>query len=257
MESELFGYVEGAFTGARRGGKKGLFEEASGGTIFLDEIGELAPNIQAKLLRVLQEKEVLRVGGTKPIPVDVRVIAATNVDLEKAIREKRFREDLYYRLNVLPIHIPPLRQRKEDLPDLALHVIKRFNLEYGRNVETIDPRALQALQSYSWPGNVRELENVLGRAMINMGYHERTMRLEHLPPLEAKSRAVFPDMENGTEGETLQEVLARVEKETILRTYRQCGGNKTETARRLGISVRNLYYKLERYQLDSDPEMDM
>ncbi|MDN4594091.1 sigma-54 interaction domain-containing protein [Polycladomyces subterraneus] len=257
LESELFGYVEGAFTGARRGGKKGLFEEASGGTIFLDEIGELAPNIQAKLLRVLQEKEVLRVGGTKPIPVDVRVIAATNVDLEKAIREKRFREDLYYRLNVLPIHIPPLRQRKEDLPDLALHVIKRFNQEYGRNVETIDPHALQALQSYSWPGNVRELENVLGRAMINMGYHERTMRLEHLPPLEATSRAVFPDMGDGAEGETLQEVMARVEKETILRTYRQCGGNKTETARRLGISVRNLYYKLERYQLDSDPEMEI
>jgi len=250
LESELFGYEEGAFTGARPGGKKGLFEEASGGTIFLDEIGELAPNIQAKLLRVLQEKEVIRVGGTRPIPVDVRVIAATNVHLEKAIQEKRFREDLYYRLNVLPISIPPLRFRKEDLPLLANHLIKKFNQEYGRNVEEIDEEAVQALMDYDWPGNVRELENVLGRAMINMNFSERRMKREHLPPLHgaAISRAGSDVPEKpGGDTESLQEVLARAEREHIERVYRACRGNKTETARRLGISVRNLYYKLERY----------
>lgn len=251
LESELFGYEEGAFTGARPGGKKGLFEEASGGTIFLDEIGELAPNIQAKLLRVLQEKEVIRVGGTRPISVDVRVIAATNVHLEKAIQEKRFREDLYYRLNVLPISIPPLRFRKEDLPLLAIHLIKKFNQEYGRNVEAIDDEAVRVLMDYDWPGNVRELENVLGRAMINMNFSERRMKREHLPPLfgSAINRATGPEIseEPGEDTESLQEVLARTEREYIERVYRACRGNKTETARRLGISVRNLYYKLERY----------
>src|SRR5690606_28627802 len=135
-----------------------------------------------KRLRVMHGKEVIRVGGTRPIPVDVRVIAATNVHLEKAIQEKRFREDLYYRLNVLPISIPPLRFRKEDLPLLANHLIKKFNQEYGRNVEEIDEEAVQALMDYDWPGNVRELENVLGRAMINMNFSERRMKREHLPP---------------------------------------------------------------------------
>lgn len=255
LESELFGYEEGAFTGARPGGKKGLFEEASGGTIFLDEIGELAPNIQAKLLRVLQEKEVIRVGGTRPISVDVRVIAATNLHLEKAIQEKRFREDLYYRLNVLPISIPPLRFRKEDLPLLARHLIKKFNQEYGRNVEEIDEDAIRVLMDYDWPGNVRELENVLGRAMINMNFSERRMKREHLPPLFGlaaisgkRSPAVCE--KSGDEMESLQEVLARTEREYIEKVYRASRGNKTETARRLGISVRNLYYKLERYGIE-------
>ena len=251
LESELFGYEEGAFTGARPGGKKGLFEEASGGTIFLDEIGELAPDIEAKLLRVLQEKEVIRVGGTRPIPVDVRVIAATNVHLEKAIQEKRFREDLDYRLNVLPISIPPLRFRKEDLPLLANHLIKKFNQEYGRNVEEIDEEAVQALMDYDWPGNVRELENVLGRAMINMNFSERRMKREHLPPLHgaAISRAGsdVPEKPGGDTGESAGGAGPGGNGSTSKRVYRACRGNKTETARRLGISVRNLYYKLERY----------
>ena len=251
LESELFGYEEGAFTGARPGGKKGLFEEASGGTIFLDEIGELAPNIQAKLLRVLQEKEVIRVGGTRPIPVDVRVIAATNVHLEKAIQEKRFREDLYYRLNVLPISIPPLRFRKEDLPLLANHLIKKFNQEYGRNVEDIDDEAVRALMDYDWPGNVRELENVLGRAMINMNFSERRMKREHLPPLHGigdQPGAVPKSPKNPAE---IRRACRRCWPERSGSISKgcteRCRGNKTETARRLGISVRNLYYKLERY----------
>ncbi len=223
LESELFGYEEGAFTGARRGGKKGLFEEANGGTIFLDEIGELKPSTQAKLLRVLQEKEVLRVGGTKSIPIDVRVIAATNVYLEKAIQEKRFREDLYYRLNVLPIHIPPLRMRKEDLVDLARHLIKKFNQEYGRNVEEIDLEAIQTLHQYSWPGNVRELENVLGRAMINMEFNERVMRKKHLPPLDLSRAKEGQDLEgrleSGTDIQPLKDVIQQFEKNYLKKVY--------------------------------------
>ncbi|MBA4548530.1 sigma-54-dependent transcriptional regulator [Thermoactinomyces intermedius] len=253
LESELFGYEEGAFTGARRGGKKGLFEEANGGTIFLDEIGELKPSTQAKLLRVLQEKEVLRVGGTKSIPIDVRVIAATNVYLEKAIQEKRFREDLYYRLNVLPIHIPPLRMRKEDLVDLARHLIKKFNQEYGRNVEEIDLEAIQTLHQYSWPGNVRELENVLGRAMINMEFNERVMKKKHLPPLDLSRAKEGQDLNGRLESDTdiqpLKDVIQQFEKNYLKKVYEKTNKNKTETAKALGISVRSLYYKLEKYDL--------
>lgn len=251
LESELFGYEEGAFTGAKRGGKKGLFEEADGGTIFLDEIGELSPSTQAKLLRVLQEKEIVRVGGAKPVTVDVRVIAATNMDLEQAIREKRFREDLYYRLNLLPIHIPPLRQRVSDIGVLSLHLVKNFNQEYGRNVVSIHREALRVLETYPWPGNVRELENVLGRAMIHMHYSEREICKEHLLPLPS---AMDPPAfrESVSEGsETLQQVVSRAERAHILQVFEETGGNKTETARRLGISVRNLYYKLERYQISN------
>ncbi|OYD09807.1 sigma-54 interaction domain-containing protein [Paludifilum halophilum] len=254
LESELFGYEEGAFTGARRGGKKGLFEEASGGTIFLDEIGELSPSTQAKLLRVLQEKEVVRVGGTKAIPVDVRVIAATHVDLEKAIREKGFREDLYYRLNVLPIHIPPLRSRIGDIEALSLHLIKKFNQEYGRNVSELSTEALAVLESFPWPGNVRELENVLGRAMIHMSFNERVIQKKHLLPMEGARESSLPSLNpspTDEEPESLHKVVSRTEREYIRRVFEACDGNKTETARRLGISVRNLYYKLEKYRIQS------
>ncbi|WP_186819797.1 sigma 54-interacting transcriptional regulator, partial [Bacillus tropicus] len=167
----LFGYEEGAFTGARRGGKKGLFEEANNGSIFLDEIGELTQSTQAKLLRVLQEKEIIRVGGAKAISVNVRIIAATNVNIEKAMAEGAFREDLYYRINRYPISIPPLRQRKEDIEALSIRLIEKINQDYGRNVKGLTPNALRALSAYSWPGNVRELENVLGRAMIFLEPH--------------------------------------------------------------------------------------
>ncbi|MBD1372996.1 sigma-54-dependent transcriptional regulator [Hazenella sp. IB182357] len=251
LESELFGYEEGAFTGAKKGGKTGLFEEASGGTLFLDEIGELAPSTQAKLLRVLQEKEVIRVGGTKAIPVDVRVIAATHVQLEHAIQTKRFREDLYYRLNVLPIQIPPLRMHKEDLSELALHLIKKINQEYGRYVEVIDEKALEQLRQYDWPGNVRELENVLGRAMINMGFHDKVIMSTHLPVLHAVSSKQDEQdiVAEGSEVISLKEALHKYEKSYVQKIFEQCGHNKTETAKRLGVSIRSLYYKLEKYEL--------
>ncbi|MED1793942.1 sigma 54-interacting transcriptional regulator [Brevibacillus nitrificans] len=250
LESELFGYEEGAFTGARRGGKRGLFEEASGGTIFLDEIGELSMNMQVMLLRVLQEREVVRVGGTKPVPIDVRVITATHVNLESAISAGKFREDLYYRLHVVPIQIPPLRQRLEDIKPLAMHLLRKYNLEYGRNVEEIDERALQLLLTYHWPGNVRELENVLGRAMIHMRINERMILPEHLPPLErrAVSRSEEPRPSLQATGKTLKEAMEEAEREHILRELKAAGGNRTLTAKRLDISIRSLYYKLEKLE---------
>ncbi|MDP4169107.1 MAG: sigma 54-interacting transcriptional regulator, partial [Bacillota bacterium] len=172
LESELFGYEEGAFSGAKRGGKIGLFEEANNGSIFLDEIGEISLSTQAKLLRVLQEHEITRVGGTKALPINVRVIAATNVNLEKSIVNGTFREDLYYRLNRMPIHIPPLRNRREEIPLLCERLLHKINQDYGRNVERVTEAAMQQLMGYEWPGNVRELENILGRAIIFMSYHE-------------------------------------------------------------------------------------
>lgn len=251
LESELFGYEEGAFTGAQRGGKRGLFEEASGGTIFLDEIGEMSLNTQAKLLRVLQEREVVRVGSTKPIEVDVRVIAATNVNLERAIEEKRFREDLYYRLNVLPITIPPLRERKEDIGMLALHIIRKINLEYGRSVEEISPAAIAILEEYEWPGNVRELENIIGRSLIYMGIHEKKLLPEHLPPLgEPRQQWTWQKNAPIHQNATLDEILASTEKSVIEEVYNKMGRNKTETAKCLGISLRNLYYKMEKHNIE-------
>ncbi|MFZ3195891.1 MAG: sigma-54-dependent Fis family transcriptional regulator, partial [Bacillus mycoides] len=201
LESELFGYEEGAFSGAKRGGKRGFFEEANNGSVFLDEIGELSANTQAKLLRVLQEKEIVKVGGTKAIPINVRVIAATHVNLEKGILEGEFREDLYYRLNKIPIQIPSLRQRKGDIPAIAERLIQKINQDYGRNVEGLTDSAVSYLQSYEWPGNVRELENILGRAIIFMNYNEIYIDVHHLPPLhkeeqvETKQNNLLPELE--------------------------------------------------------------
>lgn len=194
LESELFGYAEGAFTGAKKGGKAGLFEEANGGTVFLDEVGEMGPGLQTKFLRVLQEKEITRVGDTKPIRVNFRVIAATNSNLEQAVAQGAFREDLYYRLSVIPIFIPPLRQRREDIPALVDYLVKKLNQEYGRRVREVAPEALEVLSDYDWPGNVRELENVLGRALINMKSGETVVLPEHLPPLDVgpKRSALVP-----------------------------------------------------------------
>lgn len=256
LESELFGYEEGAFTGARRGGKHGLFEEASEGTIFLDEIGEISLNTQAKLLRVLQEKEIVRVGGTKAIQVNVRIISATNVHLEKAIQNGTFREDLYYRLNVLPIIIPPLRYRYGDMKALTYHLISKYNLEYGRKIDSINDKSIQFLENYTWSGNVRELENVISRAIINMKFTDNVLELKHLPSLEPhlpsfKGRVESPSVHSYDEDIPLDEIVQKAEKAYIERMLDKYQGNKTKVAKMLKISVRSLYYKLEKYHINS------
>ena len=251
LESELFGYEEGAFSGAKRGGKRGLFEEADKGSIFLDEIGELSANTQAKLLRVLQENEIVRVGGTKSISINVRVIAATNVNLEKGIADGSFREDLYYRLNRMPIQIPPLRNRKSDIPLISEGLITKLNQDYGRNVEGITENAIKKLMEYHWPGNVRELENVLGRAMIFMKYNETIIDLNHLPPLDSSVKEAGKKKEGGVpSGRDLNSQLEEYEKKIIQEVLEQNNGNKTAAAKILNVSVRNLYYKLEKYNIE-------
>ena len=248
LESELFGYEDGAFTGAKKGGKKGLFEEANNGSIFLDEIGELSLNTQAKLLRVLQENEIVRVGGTNPVPISVRVIAATNVNLEKAMHEGTFREDLYYRLNKMPIQIPPLRNRKIDISPIAEKLLVKLNQEYGRNVEGFTNTALMLLLTYEWPGNVRELENVIGRAMIFMNPNEKVLDEKYLSqsmtkPVEAKKSISY------VSNTTLNERLESYERNVLYEILQQCEGNKSLAAKKLDISIRSLYYKLEKYNL--------
>ncbi len=255
LESELFGYMEGAFTGARRGGHKGYFAESDAGTIFLDEISEINTSVQAKLLRVLQEKEITPVGSSRPVPLDVRVIAATNEDLENLVKKRSFREDLYYRLNVVPINIPPLRRRREDIPLLLRFLMRKLNQEYGRNVEGIAPAAMSLFYDYHWPGNVRELENILGRAIINMRPGEKIVDTGHVPLLAA-ARSIPGD--NGKKGLELMmeenaglaEVHAAWEKAVLQQVMDRMTGNRTRAARLLKISVRQLYNKLKKYNLD-------
>ncbi|MFD2762315.1 sigma 54-interacting transcriptional regulator [Lentibacillus juripiscarius] len=251
LESELFGYEEGAFTGAKQGGKKGLFEEANLGSIFLDEIGELSHHMQAKLLRVLQEGEIIRVGSTDPISIDVRVIAATNVNLEKAIMNKTFREDLYYRLNRLPVHIPSLNERIDDLPDLTEHLIQKINQDYGRNVKAIEKEACDYLQRYHWPGNVRELENVIGRAMIYMDMNEEIIKQKHIPEMDIYTAASNSQpTELPHHDKTLKGAIEQYEQRYIRSVLEENNYNKTKTASDLNISIRNLYYKLEKHGID-------
>lgn len=243
LESELFGYTEGAFTGARKGGKQGLLSEANGGTLFLDEIGKMSLNVQSKFLRFLQNKEVTPVGGSKSYKIDTRIIAATNLDLEELMEKGEFLSDLYYRLNVVPIVIPPLKEHLEDLPEIASIILMRLNQEYGRVVEEISPKAMKTLQEYDWPGNVRELENIIGRSLINMDPEEKVILLKHLPLLSS-----YPEnkTERNVEG-NLNDLVEEYEKSIILNALERNKGNKTKTAKELGISVRALYYKLDRY----------
>ncbi len=241
LESELFGYVDGAFTGARRGGKPGKFELANGGTILLDEIGDMPTFMQVKLLRVLQERMVWRIGATTPTLLDVRVMASTNTDLRKLVQQKQFREDLYYRLRVLEINMPPLRERPEDLPMLVASLIQRINARIGTDAKSIHPESMNILQSYEWPGNVRELENLLEQA-INWS-DAQIVDVRKIP-----ERLWEQAVENSTKAhsEMLYGRMAMTEREFILNALRQTSGNKSEAARLLGIQRSVLYKKLGR-----------
>lgn len=239
IESELFGHEKGAFTGAVKE-KKGRFEIANGGTLFLDEAGEIPPRTQVKLLRVLQEREIERVGGTRPIPVDVRLISASNKDLEKAVNDGSFREDLYYRLKVISIRLPPLRERKEDIPLLVNHFILKFNAKNSKNVKGIDRAGLNLLQNYSWPGNIRQLENCVETAVVMA---EEEFITSELLPLEVRAEGV----KGGTVSLSLGTSLKEVEREMIIQTLNHVKGNKTKAAQILGIGIRTLYRKLEEY----------
>jgi two-component system, NtrC family, response regulator AtoC len=243
MESELFGYEKGAFTGATKS-KPGLFQAANGGTIFLDEIGELPLEMQAKLLRVLQEKEVRPVGSNEKINVDVRVIAATNRDLEAAYRAGTFRKDLYFRLNVVTVHIPPLRERRSDIPMLVHHFLNRYTP--GVHLQ-VTPAAMKSLLQYDWPGNVRELENCIARA-VTLGDHN-AIDVQDLPPAIRTEQPVAPEMTPQDASSLSTTALAEMERMTILRVFEQAHGDKALAGKMLGISRATLYRKLKRYSI--------
>ena len=243
MESELFGYEKGAFTGATRS-KPGLFQAANGGTIFLDEIGELPLEMQAKLLRVLQEKEVRPVGSNEKIDVDVRVIAATNRDLEAAYRAGTFRKDLYFRLNVVTVHLPPLRERRSDIPMLVHHFLNRYAA--GMHLQ-VTPGAMKSLLQYDWPGNVRELENCIARA-VTLG-DRQTIDVLDLPPAMRTEQPPSVEMTAQDAASLSTTALAEMEKMTILRVFEQAHGDKALAGKMLGISRATLYRKLKRYNI--------
>jgi len=242
LESELFGHEKGAFTGADRR-KEGKFRQAEGGTIFLDEVSEMSPAMQVKLLRVLQEREITRVGGDEVIKVDVRVIAATNKNLIREMESGRFREDLYYRLNVVTINVPPLRERKEDIPLIAQHFLTLFAEKNHKSIKGFTPQAMDRFLKYNWPGNVRELMNAVERGVVlsrsdYLDEEELSLILRnHMPTEEASLLKIRAD----------DMPLEAVEKEAIVKTLEMAGGNKSEAARRLGITRRTLHTKLKKY----------
>ncbi|MBW2071413.1 MAG: sigma-54-dependent Fis family transcriptional regulator [Deltaproteobacteria bacterium] len=242
LESELFGHVKGSFTGAVAD-KKGLFQAADGGTLFLDEIGETSPTFQVKLLRVLQDSCVRPVGGTTEYRVDVRIIAASNKDLEKLVEQGRFRQDLYYRLKVVPIYLPPLRHRPVDIRPLAEHFISRYADRMGRNRPHLSRQALGKMQAYSWPGNVRELENTIERTLIFL--QDREIRADDLPLETAHSTTPAPGEEERGADLTLKDV----EKRHIKRVLELCEWNQRQAARTLGIGYNTLWRKMKRYRI--------
>ncbi len=258
IESELFGHMKGAFTDAIAT-KKGLFEVADEGTIFLDEISELPLLMQVKLLRVLQDKEFKRVGGTEDIRVDVRIIAATNKELEEAVKEKRFREDLFYRLNVIQIRLPPLRDRKEDIQILANHFLKKYSQELNKNILKISPEVLQILLNYEYPGNVRELQNIIERAVAlesseELTAHNLSSYLSEQPLL--KKGPI--DIEIPNEGIDLEKMVEDLERSLLLKALDKTKGIKKKAAELLHINFRSMRYRLEKYGLNhgSDSELN-
>ncbi|MBV1817939.1 sigma 54-interacting transcriptional regulator [Anaerosalibacter bizertensis] len=242
LESELFGYEEGSFTGAKKGGKIGKFKAADGGTIFLDEIGDLPMNMQVKLLRVLQDKEIEKIGSNSSEKVDVRIITATNRDLEEMVSEGKFRLDLYYRLNVLTIKVPPLRERKDDIPILSEHLIQKISRRENIRVDRISDSALEYLKRYNWPGNVRELENILERA-INFLDEETVIKPEHLP---SKITGIMRKKKI----RSLKLTLEEVERQAIIDSLIFSNGNKTKAASILDISRTSLYEKIDKYNIE-------
>ncbi len=258
LESELFGHEKGAFTGAEST-KIGLMEAASKGTFFLDEVADAPLPIQVKLLRVLQEMELVRVGGTKPIKVDLRIVAATNRDLDERVREKLFREDLYYRLKVVPITLPPLRERSEDIPSLVDHFIQKFNEQHSRKrkIEGIDPEALGLLEKYSWPGNVRELENVIERAVVLETTEQITKA--SLPDEIVGGRspvpARLPDIDS-QDSIDLESTLDEIEKSMLLKALNKSDGIINRAAKMLNLSFRSMRYRVKKHQLKGKIQID-
>ncbi len=245
LEAELFGYEPGAFTGAGNKGKPGKFELAHQGSIFLDEISELPLDMQPKLLRVLEEKEVERLGGTKVTKCDFRLIAATQENLERLVKQGKFRKDLFYRLNVIPLHIPPIKERKEDIPIIAEHLVKMLNKDFGTNVAKLSPEVLKIFQNYDWPGNVRELANVLERILYAMEGIEDTIQVEHLPIIFRSLRGEV----NRTSTTRLKTLKEDSEKEALLHAIRISNYNKNKAAELLGIHRTALYKKMKRFNI--------
>lgn len=243
LESELFGYEEGAFTGARKGGKPGKFELANGGTIFLDEIGDMTIAMQVKLLRVLQEKEIERLGGTRTSSVDIRVIAATNKDLEEMVKQGTFRNDLYYRLNIISLNIPPLRERHEDIPILCNVLLQKISNHISSAIKGISPAVMKVFMEYSWPGNVRELENVLERA-VNLMDDEEFMMLEHVPPTIKRSYKMMEQTASD-----IYSVVENAERQAICKALETMGGNKSKAAQLLGLHRSGFYKRLKKYNI--------
>ncbi len=244
LESELFGHEKGAFTGAHQR-RIGLIETASGGTLFLDEISELSPELQVKLLRVLEDRKVTRVGGSVTIPVDFRLVAATNRKLEQWVADGRFRQDLYYRLKVVTLEIPPLRERPEDIPLLIRHFLEQFNRDLGRNVAGIEQAALNALLRYPWPGNVRELRNLVESLVLFAGGDQIT--LEDLPREYRSAQVAEGVVQTATASSWQPRPMEEIEKEAILRTLEYTGGHRARAAQLLGIGLRTLQRKLKEY----------
>jgi transcriptional regulator with PAS, ATPase and Fis domain len=242
MESELFGYEGGSFTGAKKDGMIGLFQAADKGTIFLDEISELPMPMQVKLLRVLQEREIKKIGASQTIPINVRVIAASNKDPYQLISEGKFRADLYYRLNVIGLHIPPLRMRKEDIPPLVESIIKKLSAKENIQVERISPSTMAFLKTYDWPGNIRELENVLERA-LNFIESDKMIHMSHLPGALKKSSA-------DVDGRSLHEIINDAEYKAIANALSKYNGNKSKASKALGISRTSLYEKMQKHKID-------
>ena len=252
LESELFGHEKGSFTGAIER-KKGRFEHANGGTILLDEVGEMSPSLQVKLLRVLQEREFERVGGLETIKTDVRIIAATNRNLEVMIKAGSFREDLYYRLNVVPIHIAPLRERREDIPLLVEFFLNKYSQVAGKGFKYVSVEAMRLLASYNWPGNVRELENVIERSVV-MGSGE-VLLSDHLP-ISVQSYSPVEELMLDIVDKPLKEILHEVEKRVIQKALLNNRWNRAQTAAKLQISRSALLYKIEEYGLEQDLNLD-